>query len=335
MNSSAPVQRTEGKFGDGFKVYDPDLFDLIALHFWSDTTRNKRGRVTEIGKAPINASWSTMDVNSRRTRARCLAEGRNMGVRLKPTQLVLDVDPRNKGDRGFQRLCFNLDLDPDEWPRVLTGSSGWHCYMALPEGVPVQETLDGYAGLEFKSIGRQVVAAGSRHPNGNFYRWSQEHPSIRAGLPMIPTVLRNLIRRRTHTRTEAGECGAYSVELLAKMLERLPVKKFRDQDKWLRLMFACHHATAGNGEHAFVLWSVSDPDYEGHEEGISKRWQSCRDKVNAITYRTLNQFLREHGAGDLVPPRAVSDDEFPAIAARRTLGKVARPTILGRVRDSK
>ena len=128
-------------------------------------------------------------------RRRCLAELRNMGIRLKPNQLVIDIDPRNGGDEGFEKLCFDIGLDPDQWPCVLTGSGGRHYLLALPEGVSVVEMLDDYPGVEFKSIGRQVVAAGSRHPNGKLYRWSRKHPDIRKGVPMVPTNLLNAIRR--------------------------------------------------------------------------------------------------------------------------------------------
>jgi hypothetical protein len=336
MKSKQTPRALTGRLGHGFDAYDPELFDLIVLHRWSDKAR-KQGRDIGIGKAPIHAGWSTMAVDSRRTRTRCLREGRNMGVRLKNTQLIIDVDPRNGGDLAFLLLCADLGLNDDEWPRVLTGSGGWHCYMALPPDFAVKETLEGdvYAGLEFKSVGRQVVAAGSRHPNGKCYRWSVRHPSITAGLPMIPSPLRELIRRRQHQFGANTETGVYSVDLLKTMLARLPVREFSDYETWLRLLFACHHATAGHGEDVFVRWSASDPDYAGHEEQISQHWRRCKNKVNAITYRTLNYFLRQHGANDLVPPNAVPKSDFPPIAPRRTLRKVTPPKVIGRVRTRK
>ena len=119
---------------------------------------------------------------------------------------MIDVDPRNGGDRGFQKLCFNLGLDPDEWPRVITGSGGWHCYMSKPADVLICDTIDNddYKGVEFKSAGRQVVAAGSRHPDGGYYRWSEDHPSLADGLPEIPTVLLKAITRPAREAVEGG-----------------------------------------------------------------------------------------------------------------------------------
>ena len=101
-------------FGMGFKAYDPDVFDLIALHFWTDTRRMPKGTTVQLGKAPIDTKWSTMTVNSRRTRARCLEEGRNMGVRLGPSQLVIDADPRNYSDgcsNSFFQAMFHIWLE--------------------------------------------------------------------------------------------------------------------------------------------------------------------------------------------------------------------------------
>ena len=143
--------------------------------------------------------------------------------------------------------------------------------------------LDDYPGVEFKSIGRQVVAAGSRHPNGKLYRWSRKHPDIRKGIPMAPTNLLNAIRRPNRGHNSTGEGGVYTPEQLAAMLARLDVLEFQDQYEWRQLMFACHHATDGDGEAEFVAWSAGDPNFAGDSASVVKRWRSCRDKPNAVT----------------------------------------------------
>src|SRR6185312_9028066 len=97
----------------------------------------------------------------------------------KPDQLVIDVDPRNGGTDGFVDLCLELGIDPATWPRVVTGSGGSHYYMTKPAGLAIVDTLDGFPGVEFKSRGRQVVAAGSIHPDtGKFYAWDSKHPPL-------------------------------------------------------------------------------------------------------------------------------------------------------------
>ena len=310
MPTTPPNAKPQVTFGADFERYDPNVFDFLTLHLWNATKRFPMGTVKPLGKVPVAAKWTTTKVASRAVRRRCLAELRNMGIRLKPNQLVIDIDPRNGGDDGFRSLCFDIGLDEGEFPCVLTGSGGRHYYLRLPEGVSVVEMLDAYPGVEFKSVGRQVVAAGSRHPNGKLYRWSRKHPDIRDGVPVVPTNLLNAIRRPAYS-SNAGAGGEYTPDQLAAMLARLDVTDFQDEAAWRQLMFACHHATGGDGEAEFVAWSAGDPNFAGDSASVVKRWRSCRDKANAITAGTLRHILREHDAADVIPPRDVPEDDFP------------------------
>jgi predicted P-loop ATPase len=84
---------------------------------------------------------------------------------------------------------------------------------------------------------------------------------------------------------------------------------FRDETKWRNLMFACHHATAGDGREEFIQWSTDDPMYANDEWRIGRRWDSLHtDKPGAITVGTLNHFLREAGAVNAQVPNEVGDD---------------------------
>ena len=67
------------------------------------------GTAKPLGKAPLASKWTTIKVVSRAVRRRCLAELRNMGIRLKPNQLVIDIDPRNGGDDVFESFAFISD----------------------------------------------------------------------------------------------------------------------------------------------------------------------------------------------------------------------------------
>lgn len=306
-----PSGASKGTLGEGFERYDPDLFDFLPLNLWDARKRLANGTVKLIGKAPIAARWTTIPVVSRAVRRRCRAELRNMGIRLKPNQLVIDIDPRNGGDKSFAALCFDIGLDPDTWPCVVTGSGGLHYYLLLPDGFAVQETLEDLPGLEFKSVGRQVVAAGSRHPNGKLYRWASTAPDIRKGVPTAPRALLRAIRQADRGSNGGGDGGQYTVEQLARALARLDVLDFRDEFEWRQLMFSCHHATNGDGERLFVDWSAGDPQFAGASADVLARWRSCGNKPNAITYRTLNRILREHGAADAQVAPDVAEDEFP------------------------
>jgi hypothetical protein len=297
--------------------YDAKVFDLIPLHRWDDAIKGKNGNPKKVGKAPIDNDWTIRPYDSAAVIKRCLDQGRNVGVRLTDRILVVDVDPRNGGEEGFELLCADLGLDPDEWLRVITGSGGWHCYMRLPADVLIVDTLEAYPGVEFKSKGRQVVAAGSKHPDGGLYRWSKVHPNIRAGLPRIPTTLLRAITRPARSAVSSG--GQLTQERAAVILAALNVLAFGDNDSWLQLMMAIHHATNGDARQEFIEWSIGDPNFEDDSDWIGRRWDSLHnDKPGGVTYRTLNMILRKHGLGHLQIAEVVQDfddDDFELSSA--------------------
>lgn len=287
---------------DALKAYDVKRWTLIPLHLYDAVSTIKRkGKTLERrdGKRPQHFNWTTQPYSSAKVLARCLEQNRNIGVRLKPDQLVIDVDPRNGGDKSWKELCADLGLDASAFPCVVTGSGGLHLYMSKPDDVPVVDTLEDYPGVEFKSKGRQVVAAGSIHPDTlKHYDWDALGSVALDDLPPAPRKLLNLIRRPERTNAVAGG-GQYTQEQLAVALAKLDPTDFRDHAKWLRLKMACHHATNGDGRHEFIEWSVSDPEFADHAEVIGRRWDSLhKDKMDGITYRTLNHILREHDAAD-------------------------------------
>src|SRR3546814_12620866 len=91
--------------------------------------------------------------------AQAMAERRNVGVRLRLCDLVVDVDPRNfdDGDDPVKRLEELLGRSLDAWPTVMTGSGGRHHYMIVPEGFLAMDSVADFPGIEFKGhdIGRE------------------------------------------------------------------------------------------------------------------------------------------------------------------------------------
>lgn len=259
-------------------------------------------------KRPRDSNWTTRDYTSSTTVKVCVRERCNVGVRLRRNQLVIDVDPRNGGTAGFDKLCLDLGIDPDRFPRVITGSSGSHYYMRKPVDVSVLDTLETYAGVEFKSKGRQVVAAGSVHPDtGKRYRWHKDSPPL-ADAPAAPKRLLKAIKRPERPAS-ASEGGEYTQEQIAKALAALDVLKFKQHDEWLKLMMACHHASNGDARDEFVEWSTGDPDYADDADLIGRRWDSLHaQRVDGVTARTLARILVDHGAADAIPANEIGDD---------------------------
>lgn len=174
--------------------------------------------------------------------------------------------------------------------------------------------MEGYDGIEFKGHGRQVVAPGSSHPDTRrAYLWDDLAPPLRGDAPSAPSNLIELIRRPE--RSAGAEPGDRSPEDLERLLDGLDPTDFRDQAKWLELMMACHHATAGHGRDEFISWSTSDPSYANDAWRIGRRWDSLHAEKGgrAVTERTLFKALIDAGRADLIDEVNRSDpaDDFP------------------------
>src|SRR6185436_3645012 len=208
--------------------FDPRHWTLIPLHRPNDTKTTKKGLIVKTGKAPLDAGWPTKRYNHKEVIARAVKQNRNTGVALRSNQLVIDVDPRNGGDKSFRNLCADFRIDPSQFPRVITGSGGDHYYMTKPADFPVLDTVEGYEGVEFKSKGRQMVAPGSIHPEtGEHYVWAEDHPPL-AELPEVPRRLLKIIQRPQRSATHGG--GQYTQEQIAKALDQLDPCKFAEHD---------------------------------------------------------------------------------------------------------
>jgi len=261
-------------------------------------------------KAPADARWQLRAYDHAETLARVRRDGLNLGVRLPADVVVVDVDPRNfpEGRDSLAELTKAVGLNLSAAPHVVTGNlqaRGHHYYFRKPAAATLLDSIDGYEGVEFKSLGRQVVAAGSVHPTGGRYEWAPDSPPLH-DMPDLPHPLIELARKPE--RKKSASAGEITPEQLATSLEHLAPEDFRDQGTWLELMMACHHATDGEGRQEFIDWSTSDPMYADHEWIVGRRWDSLHSgRDDAITIGTLRKRLLDVGA-DIAHPEP--EDEF-------------------------
>ncbi len=93
----------------------------------------------------------------------------NLGIRPRPGDIVIDVDPRNGGDRELQRMIRLRGSIPETWT-ARTGSDGLHYWFTVGELDEIRGHLCG--GVDIKHGGTGfVVAPPSIHPNGQRYQW--------------------------------------------------------------------------------------------------------------------------------------------------------------------
>jgi predicted P-loop ATPase len=267
------------------------------------------------GKAPAEKGWRrSPSLSLDAAKARYTA-GRNVGVRLRDTDLVIDVDPRNfaAGDAPVARLAREFDL-PDA-PFVRTGGGGFHHYFRKPAGMPVVNGLPEYPGVEFKSLGRQVVAAGSIHPDtGRPYSLDDDVLALSLSeAPEASTALLDAIGKPSDEAL-SDAFGEITPQQLEKLLSKLDVTAYAGRhDDWFKIMAASHHGTGGSGIDEFVAWSVSDPAYADDEAETRKRWRSLSFKASAVKLGTLLKALSNAGHGAWIDEvlRVPAAEDFP------------------------
>ena len=299
------VEDTAAKASDMPSKHNPDALNAHATAGHDLIPIN--------GKRPTSSGWTTSPALPLDKAKARMIDGKNVGVRLRDIDLVVDVDPRHfaANDDPLARLCIDFGL-PDA-PFVLTGGGGRHLYFRKPASAEVAGKLATYDGIDFKSKGGQVVAAGSVHPDtARSYRLDDDALALSLSeAPEAPTAFLDAIAKRS--AVASADVGAIDEEKLAEWLSHIDVLEFRDELRWRELMMACHHATGGFAVEAFVDWSTADPDYAEHGEIIRRRWNSLVAKRGAITARTLIAALARVMRREAIESlgRVAAEDDFP------------------------
>ncbi len=266
------------------------------------------------GKVPAEKGWRrSPSLLAADAKAR-MRKGGNIGVRLRDTDLVIDIDPRHfrENDDPLGRLKADFGL-PDA-PFVRTGGGGLHLYLRKPTHIRVVNGLPDYPGIEFKSHGRQVVAAGSIHPD-TAKPYSLDDDPLALTLSEAPEASTALLKaiEKPSAASSDSSYGELDPERLAEWLGWIDVSDYRDETKWRELMMSCHQATGGSGIDEFAAWSTSDPDYSAHGGKIRQRWNSLDNKPGAITVRTLIAALPVARRREAIESlgRVAAADDFP------------------------
>lgn len=299
-------------------------YQLIPLHRYDEiaSRRSFGGKQRNLGKVPIHKRWTTRRYENEDVLSQAARLGVNVGVRLTDEHLVVDIDPRSVtgGLPAAKRKLRTLGVNPRDYPAVATGSGGYHLYMRKPAGTTMRDHLPGeWRGIEFKSLGRQVVAPGSIHPNGRPYSWAKtkfDFEELWLGAPLAPEQLIKAGLKGTASKRSAACDGqaTHSPHEIETILKHFDVEDFRDHDTWLRLMMSVHYASGGQAREEFVEWCETDPCYSDDGEEIRYRWDSLNR--GGIGLGTLYRFMRQQGCSHLIDRRAriIDPDEFEDVA---------------------
>ena len=247
------------------REYHKCKMKLIPLGKFQDWITLDNGKELPSGKVPWVKDWRTSKFSLSYIIDH-IGKGHNIGFLLGDKDLVVDVDPRNGGLEGLKVLEEDLGYAlEDVCPTVVTGSGGFHFYFKKSDTVKYKEYVERYGkGVEFKTVGRQVVIPGSLHPgeSQDIDAMHQGSPYVFEDLglefkntPITPFELEKQIIRESSD--SSADSGLMSCESVSELLAQIPVEEYDDNSSWLELMMSVHFATDGAAIEEFLEWSTS------------------------------------------------------------------------------
>jgi len=128
---------------------------------------------------------------------------------------VVDIDPRNGGDKAWRQLLGTKHALPHTWT-VATGGGGQHLLFSAPErSVPTGKLT---RGVDLKAAGGYIVGVGSLHISGERYRWFADCGWEETELCPLPQWIADVIqeiKKPTKVGNWPPRDAAYFEELVA------------------------------------------------------------------------------------------------------------------------
>ncbi len=287
--------------------------DVIPIRKWD--ARGKNNKIA--GKIPRDSEWQIKTYRAAMIKEWIKAGG-NIGVRLRAGELVIDVDPKHDDAKGrtaeelVDELELELGISFEGAPVVKTGSGGWHIYLKKDSEYRIRNNIKLFGGaIEFKSFGRQVLAPGCRHPNGDYYSWVR---NAGAELPNCPRELWALIRRAKPEERKNVKGAALKPKQILSCLKQLDPGEFRDYELWRNIMFSVHYSSGGDHDSrdVFINWSTADPEYSDAGDTIEAMWDSADEfRSDARTERTLYHYVLAAGGNIPIDLDVLGEVEDP------------------------
>jgi len=274
--------------------------------------------LTKGTKKPMSRDWTRAALTTQKQLDRY--PGCSFGWVLDADHLVIDVDPRKGGLEGFRKIANRYAKENgvkigQDFPMVKTPGGGIHVYTTKPAGLKTHKQLDSiYKGIDFLSIGAQVLTAGANHPSGGTYEFVKESPWGSGPVPAPQWLLDDIAKNIGDTTLSSTGLKKATDSQIKGMLEQLIPEDFRDHETWLQLMQSVHDASGGGALGEFLEWSTSDPEYATAGDEITERWNSLESgKEGNITAGTLFNFVTARGGTIPAPTTQEEADTIPEL----------------------
>lgn len=245
------------------------------------------------GKIAFRKEWPT----KLPTEEEIKQHGGNFGWVLGEDDLVVDVDPRADGLKGYEALLvFLRRVDPsiNLEPTVNTASdSGFHIYLKMPESERgnkfISKNYKLFPGVDFLTNVGYCVAAGSKTEKGE-YTWANDGfkqtpapptllsiirvPKVDGAAEPVQEAIPNGDTEAAETKPKTTDKKTYDKMPVATVMAYLNVLSAdMDQNSWVRIGWALHSwDSTSTGLAIWENWSKGAITKVYKSGDTAKRW---------------------------------------------------------------
>jgi bifunctional DNA primase/polymerase-like protein len=240
---------------------------------------------------PLHFDWPIGSTLSSEEARAHMATGGNIGVRLRPDMLVVDVSPHcaSDGIAPMRRLASHLGMTLSRGPLVLQAACSREFYFRKPATFRVRRLLSEFSELRFASSIGQVLASGSVHPRTLTHCRAEVLQDVFTDAPEAPRAMLELIAASNrddcfeHVRLTPVRLSTYLAGF-----RRVPI----GEPFWTSIILAAYHATEGSGREQFLDWAISDPKSVEYRERIERLWDSLGTIEHVPQFFSLINWIR-------------------------------------------
>ena len=216
----------------------------------------------------------------------------NIGWQIGHEDLVVDVDPRNGGNKSFEKLKKDLSLDLT--PTVITPRGGFHIYLKISgQARNFKKTLKDYPGIDFLTEGCYCLITSCKTENG-VYSWYddlfgkfEQHDASKVLLDLISYDKQDQSDLGDFEGLISGTSSNWPEERVIEMLSKLDPSM--GNDDWIKVGMALHDWDFTKGLELWENWSKDGDNYK--EDETEKRWRSF--KLNrGVTLGTISYMVK-------------------------------------------